>query len=298
MWIDSHLHLYSPEINRAPGAWAKARSENHWATLCTRVRQNGRAVQAFPTIDEMLRAMDDAKVERGVLLGWYWENHDTCTEQNRFFAQCLRTHGDRLSAFAALHPRAGAAALQAEISYAVENGFCGIGELSPHAQGTAIDDPGLRLLLELAAERGLPVNLHVTESAGKPYPGRVTTPLTDFVHLAREHPRTTFILAHWGARLPLDPALGAQVRTLRNVFYDTAASPLLYPPSVFREFVSAAGADRVLFGSDFPLNLYPKTEPMPSIRLFLEEALRQDLNAAEREAVFGGNARRLLKLRS
>ena len=39
--IDSHIHLYPPDANRDPAAWAEARGETHWAKLSTRRRANG-----------------------------------------------------------------------------------------------------------------------------------------------------------------------------------------------------------------------------------------------------------------
>lgn len=293
--VDAHVHLYPPEANLAPTAWAEARGERHWAMLCTRVRKNGLWVQSFPSVGELLREMDAAGIERVVLLGWYWEKHETCVRQNRFYAECIKAHGDRLSAFATLHAAAGSDAVTQEIRRATGEGFCGLGELSPHSQHVAIDDPVWREALVLAGELGLPVNLHVTEPQSKNYPGKVETPLADFARLAREFPQTKFILAHCGARLPLDPVLGAEARACANLFYDTAASPLIYEPTVFREMIDAVGADRVLYGSDHPLNLYPKTDDTARIGAFVEELRTAELSHAEREAVMGGSARKLLK---
>jgi predicted TIM-barrel fold metal-dependent hydrolase len=294
--IDAHVHLYPPEVNLAPAAWAEAQGERHWATLCTRVRKNGRPVQGFPSVAELLRDMDAAGIERAVLLGWYWEKHDTCVRQNRFYADCVRAHPDRLSAFATLHPAAGSIAVMEEIRRAVGEGLCGLGELSPHSQGGAIDDPVWRETLVLAGELGLPVNLHVTEPQGKSYPGKVETPLIDFVRMAQAFPATKFILAHWGARLPLDPVLGAEARACANLFYDTAASPLIYDQAVFREMVGAVGASRVLYGSDHPLNLYPKSSDVPQLGALLEEVRAVGLSAAELSTIAGETARTLLRL--
>src|SRR5450432_3988168 len=90
--IDCHVHLYPHAVNRAPAEWASIQGESHWATLCARVRRSGRAVQGFPSLDQLLQAMDAAGVERAVLQGWYWEKHDTCVLQNRFYAQCIKAH--------------------------------------------------------------------------------------------------------------------------------------------------------------------------------------------------------------
>lgn len=288
--IDCHVHLYPPEINQAPARWAAEQGEPLWGTLCARVRKSGRAVQGFPTVDGLLRAMDQAGVERAILQGWYWQNHDTAVAQNRFLAGCIHAHPDRLSACATFHPAAGEAAVGSELAWVRDHGFCGLGELSPHSQGFSIDDPVWRTALEAAAKWRMPVLLHVTEPAGKGYPGRVLTPLEDFVRLAEEFPQTRFVLAHWAARLPLHPELGPRVRTLRNVFYDTAASPLLYDFSVFREVLAAVGQDRVLFGSDYPLILNPAEETEPEIAAFLAKIKTLDLGQTEQRALLRDNA--------
>lgn len=270
--IDAHVHLYPPAINRDPSGWAAARGENHWAILATRRRRDGRPVQSFPSVDELLREMDAADVERAVLLGWYWLKPASCAEQNRFYAECVRAHPERLAAFATFHPAAGRDATFAEIRRARDAGLIGLGELSPHSQGYPVDDPVFRAALALAAELQLPVNLHVTCPDARAYPGHVPTPLGDFVRIARECPATRFVLAHWGGLLPLRPEFAAEVIALKNIFYDTAASPLLYDATVWRRFLDAVGPGRVLFGSDFPLNLYPKSAAGPAMRQLIAEA--------------------------
>jgi predicted TIM-barrel fold metal-dependent hydrolase len=282
--IDAHVHLYPPAVNSDPAGWAAGQGEAHWATLCTRRRKDGRPVQAFPSPAQLLADMDAAGVSRAVLLGWYWENHATCQEHNRYYASCLRAHPARFAAFATIHPGAGEAALD-EVRRAKDAGFVGLGELSPHAQHVPLHDPVWRKILSLAGQLALPVNLHVTDPASRPYPGRVDTPLMDFVALARDFPGTTFILAHWGGGL----AWAEAAAELANVWFDTAASPLLYGPEVWRR----APPGRVLFGSDYPLVLYPGSSPRAGFGGMVEEARR----AGAAEEIFRANAAGLLDLR-
>ncbi|MDF9832691.1 putative TIM-barrel fold metal-dependent hydrolase [Ereboglobus sp. PH5-5] len=305
--VDSHVHLYPPELNAAPAEWAAAHGEAHWAVLCTRTRKDGRRVQEFPSVDELLRAMDAAGVARAVLQGWYWERPETCEWQNGFYEKCVRAHPDRLSACAALHPGAGADAARESVRRAAEAGFVGLGELSPHSQGVMADAAArdaMDAALALAGELGLSVCMHVTESAGEAgrrnYPGKVETPLGDFVRWARRHPGTRFVLAHWGARLPLDAEWSESVRNLGNIFYDTAASPLTYGANtsagIWREMADASGAERVLFGTDYPLVLYPKNNDAnaaDSMASLIAEARTGELSEMELEAVLGGNAKRV-----
>jgi predicted TIM-barrel fold metal-dependent hydrolase len=281
--IDAHVHLYPDEANQSPAAWAEARQETHWATLATRQRKEGSAVQGFPSVAELLRDMDAGGISQAVLLGWYWQHHTTCVEHNRFYASCLKAEPARFKAFATVHPGAGEAALD-EVRWALDAGFIGLGELSPHSQGVPLHDPTWRKLLKLAGELKMPVNLHVTDPGSRPYPGRVDTPLVDFIGLAREFPWTKFILAHWGGGLAFD----TENHTLPNVYYDTAASPLLYGADVWTK----APTGRVLFGSDYPLVLYPKR----GVHADFLGLVREAEGAGAEAAIFADNASQLLGL--
>ncbi|PTX99015.1 amidohydrolase family protein [Opitutus sp. ER46] len=284
--VDAHVHLYPPEVAAEPEAWAARVGERHWAVLCTRRRRDGRLVQSLPTVDELLAAMDAARVDRAVLLGWYWEKPETCAWQNRFFAACVREHPDRLAACATIHPASGGAGVREEMRRARQDGLCGLGELSPHSQGVAMDEPVLAEAFALAGEYGWPVNLHVTDPASRPFPGRIETPLTDFSRVVRTHPGTTFILAHWGGLVPqVDP----EIATLPNVYFDTAASPLMYDPGIWARFAALVPRTKVLFGSDYPLNLYPRVSVAAEMARFVAEATAAGAGA---EAL-GGNAERV-----
>jgi predicted TIM-barrel fold metal-dependent hydrolase len=285
--IDSHVHLYPSELNADPAAWAAARGEAHWAKLCTRRRKDGVPVQGFPSVDELLAEMDRAGVERAVLLGWDWDQPETCVWQNRFYGKCVRAHPDRLIGYATLHPGAGHWPTLGEMHRARDEGLVGVGELSPHSQGFGVDDPVLREVLTLAGDWKMPVNFHVTDPGSRRYPGRVETPLADFVRLAREFPATHFTLAHWGGLLPLHDR---EARELENIYYDTAASPLLYESDIWGRFAAALPPGRVLFGSDYPLNVFPKLSPVPEMTRLIAEARA----AGAGEAVMRENALALL----
>jgi predicted TIM-barrel fold metal-dependent hydrolase len=293
--IDAHTHRYPPEVFADPAGWARARGENHWADLVGPRADGRRSLQGWADRDQMLRAMDEAGVECCVLLGWYWEQHETCVWHNAWMARWVREDPDRFSAFASVQPRAGAAALE-DLQRVRDAGLCGIGEVFPAAQGFAMTDPHWERILAWAAEQKWPVNLHVPEPVGRHYPEHVAAPLRDYQKLARAHSQVTFIFAHWGGLLPLH-LLNAEVRRdLANVYFDTSASPLLYDPQVYRKVADAAGADRILFGTDYPLRVFPREQREPDFIRPLAEARSAGLSKKELAQVLGGNARRLLKL--
>lgn len=284
--IDSHVHLYPPELNAAPRAWAEARGERVWAQLCLRTRSGGRPVQGFPSLDGLLRAMDQAGVAQAILQGWYWESEASCREHNRFLAAGVRAHPDRLRAFAAVQPGAPEEAVQRQLAAARDQGFVGVGELCPHAQGALAAGAGLRHVFETAASWGWPVCLHVTDPASRPYPGRIETPPADFVAWAEAHPRTRLILAHWGG--------GLDVRAFPNVWVDTAAAPLIYGAAAWDLLERTVRADQVLFGSDYPLILRPAAGSEPEIATFADELRERVASAEVCRGIAAGNLRALL----
>lgn len=293
MLIDCHVHLYPREVAADPAAWAGARGEARWARMVAPRRVGAAALQGWADCDQLLRDMDRAGVNRAVLLGWYWEKPDTCAWHNRLYGECVRRHPDRLEAFAAVHPAAGETATIAEMHRARDDGLSGLGELCPPAQGVTYREPALEAALQLAAQWKWPVNLHVTEPAGREYPGRVETPFSELIALAERHAATRFIFAHWGGLLPffeLNPTVAAK---LANVFYDTAASPLIYQPGIFSRVVSAIGCERIVYGSDYPLRLYPRRETEPNFESFLAEIRAAGLSPEALDAILGGNWQRL-----
>ena len=291
--VDSHVHLFPEAASADPQGWAAARGEHRWARMVA-PRADGRQVQGWAGVEQMLRDMDAAGIERAVLQGWYWETPTTCAEHNHLMAAAISAHPDRLSAVATFHPVGGESALSS-LRRARDLGLVGLGELCPEAQGYTHEDPVFERALTLAGDWGWPVTMHVTEPAGRDYPGRVETPLMKIIELVRAHPEVRFVLAHWGGLLPFFEMNAAVARSLANACYDTAASPLIYGPEIARAVASAIGTERILFGSDYPI--LPRGVAVPTFEPFLRVVRDGGLLPAGLEAVLSGNARRLYRLR-
>ena len=294
--IDAHIHAYAEDAFAAPAAWARARGEAWWAQCVAPAGR--RSLQGWATVDQLLRDMDAAGIDLVVMQGWYWERQATCDLQNSWFIQWQRAHPDRIRAFAAVNPAGGATAREA-LERALDAGLCGVGELLPQVQGGRLDDDDWGRVFTLAASRGLPVNLHVTDPLSfAPGPGVKATPLETFIAMLRAHPATRFILAHWGGGLPfyeLNPRLKP---LFKNVFYDSAASSLLYDTRVFRRVADLVGAERILWGTDYPLLTHPGRTREATFLYDLEDVRGAGaaLTPSELALVLGGNAARLLHL--
>lgn len=290
--IDAHTHYYPESICADPRAWAMEHGEPHWADCVAPISKP--SIQGWANIDKMLADMDAANIEKSVLLGWYWQNHDTCEEQNQWYAKVLNQHPDRFIAFATLNATAGEAAVDT-VNQAKDKGFQGIGEIHPQVQSHTLRDTCWQNIMEAAIAADLPINLHVTEPVGRNYPTKVETPLQDYLWLAQKYPEAKLILAHWGGLLPFYEQNPAVKKQLKNVYYDTAASPLLYTPSIFRNILDTIDHERILYGSDYPLRLYPKTQPSADFRPYLQEIATADLNPVEKQALLFTNSAKLFK---
>ncbi len=289
--IDAHIYLYPPSVFNKPRAWAQKWGEPHWANCVD--PEGKKSLQGWAGIDQLLCDMDSAGIDKVVLLGWYWQNEETCEEQNRWYSEWIKKYPDRLIGFANVHPAAGKQALD-EIRKCVEQGLVGLGEFHPQAQGFDLRDPAWLKVVELSIELKLPINIHVTEPVGHTYTGRVETPLADYTWLAKKYPDAKFILAHWGGLLPFYE-LNPRIReVMKNVYYDCAASPLLYDLSIYRAVVDIVGPEKVVWATDYPLLIYPDKDVKPSFERALREIRSSDFRDEELELILGGNILRLL----
>ncbi len=77
-----------------------------------------------------------------------------------------------------------------------------------------------------------------------------------------------------------------EVKTvLQNVWFDTAASPFLYRPEMYRIAGEVVGFDKILFGSDYPL-LKPQR--------YFKEMGAAGLTTDQMDQITGLNAQNLL----
>ena len=285
--IDCHVHAYPESVFQNPRDWAVSRGENWWADC---VAPSDRpSIQGWADADQMVRDLDAAEIDQAIMLGWYWQQQSTCEEQNTWMSSWQKQHPDRLRAFAAVNVKVGPAAIAATRRW-LDQGFLGIGELLDEVQGYRYTDDAFGTLAELAREYRVPFNLHVTDPKLDDRPGMKATPLDGFVALAQTHPENKFILAHLGGGLPWreGPALP------ENLYFDTAAVPLIYPPDIYRRALDAVGPDRILFGSDYPLRLHPKLDRRPTLQRLVQEVRGAGLTAEEFDAMMGGNLSQLL----
>ena len=141
----------------------------------------------------------------------------------------------------------------------------------------------LEPVMDVLREKGdLPCMIHTNEPVGHPYPGKTPVTLDQILTLAKAFPENRIILAHWGGGIFFYHVMKKQLKdNLKNIWYDTAASPYLYDPQVYDMAFQAGVGDKVLFGTDYPL--------LPPSRYY-KDLDGTGLTPEQREAVLGGNA--------
>jgi hypothetical protein len=162
----------------------------------------------------------------------------------------------------------------------------GIGEIAFYSGGMNDSNTGfLREVLEASTEFSLPVCLHLNEPVGHPYPGKYEPSLALIYGLIKAVPDAVVILSHWGGGLFIYELMPEVRDALKNVYYDTAATPYLYRSEIYSTAVKIIGAEKIIFGSDYPL--------LGILRY--RDSIESEISSPEnREKVFGGNARQVL----
>lgn len=128
---------------------------------------------------------------------------------------------------------------------------------------------------------------HASEPVGHQYPGKGEVTPEMLYRFICHFPEVRFICAHWGGGLPFYALMPEVADALNNVYFDTAATPFLYRPEIFKYVAEIAGVDKILFGTDYPL--------MRQSRV-ISQLRSLKLGAHAEELILGGNARRLLQL--
>lgn len=289
MIIDCHTHCYATEQARDPRRWAEQYNESHWADLVAPLDR--RSIQDWATPNKMLRDMDAAGIDQSILLGWYWEHEATCRWHNDLIAKWVQTAPDRFIGFASILPNAN---VIDQLEQAKSLGLRGVGELHFSVQNFDHQSPHWQQLAQWCTAESWPVNLHATEAAGHPHPGSIPTSLNEFIYLAESAPELTLILAHWGGGLPFFEQNPRLRKALRNVVYDTAASPLLYDSSVFQHTLELVGPEKLLYGSDYPLRLFPRQQAEADFSSLIQQIAHCNLPKTAQAQLLGGNCARIL----
>lgn len=278
MIIDFHTHVLPPRIREDREDYL--RRDPCFSLLYANPETR------LATAEELIASMDEEGIDCSIALNIGWTSHELCLETNDYIMEALSRYPDRLVGFCAIQPRAGEMAID-EIERCARGGMRGIGEMRPDIQGFDLgDEEIMRPVIEAAKRHRLIFLTHSSEPVGHEYMGKgKITPDILYRFICR-FPQLPIVCAHWGGGLPFY-ALMPEVKTaLEDVFFDTAASPFLYQPEIFKHVAEIVGVKKILFGSDYPL--------MPQSRV-IKQVRSLDMGGEAEDMILGGNAEGLLQ---
>lgn len=279
MIIDFHTHIFSPQL--------KGKREQYLGRDPCFAHLYSDPKAKLATAEDLIASMDREGIDLSIVLNIGWASHQMCVETNDYIMEAVSRYPRRLVGFCSLQPKAGEAAI-AELERCARGGIRGIGEMRPDIQGFDLgDETAMRPVVEAAANHHFILLIHSSEPVGHLYSGKGNITPDILYRFICQFPQISIVLAHWGGGLPFYALMPEVSQALANVFFDTAATPFLYQPQIFRHVGQIVGFDKILFGSDYPL-LSPSR--------IISQLRSVGLGAEVEGLILGGNAERLLGL--
>jgi aminocarboxymuconate-semialdehyde decarboxylase len=323
MIVDFHNHYYPDaylrELERGDSA---ARLEHHADGL--RLHYPGDynvVVRGHRDLDERLRVMDDAGIDVQVISlttpGVHIEEPARGIALARLandeFAAAAERHAGRFAPLAALPLQDPAASVE-ELERAIGIGHRGV-LLFSNINGRSLDDDAYFPLFSSIAELGVPAFIHPTNPSplgqledyrltalmGFQFDTTAAVTRLIFAGVLERLPALNVVVGHLGGTIPflaeriergyeVYPECRERISRppseyFRRIFIDTVN----FNPAALRLGLDFAGADRIVFGTDYP-------HQVGYIDRALAAVAGMPVGPDERAAILGGNAARLLAL--
>ena len=222
------------------------------------------------TLDDLKESAKSAGVERFVI-------HSSALEASQ--VEAVNTNAannitDKIAGFGTLHPEY--TEFEKEINRIITLGLKGI-KLHPDFQFFNIDDKRMYPAYEIIASKGLPVLFHMGDekydfSSAK----RLLKLMNDF-------PKLICIGAHMGGHLKWDEA--EEFLIGKNLYLDSSSTSRKLSPDNIKRLIRLHGAEKVLFGTDYPIERHDE-----AINNFLNLGLTEE----ENNLILFDNAYRLI----
>lgn len=267
--IDAHCHIFPDKI---------AQKATDSIDIFYQISETGviDGCGFVGTAKTLLRQCDETGVDKCLVTSVATTPHHA-QSINSFISQEVSLFPERFIGFGSLHPES--ETLYEDAKHLIELGLTGV-KLHPDIQNFKVDDPKVIRIFEICNEKKLPVLLHTGDSRyDNSNPERVERILNMF-------PGLTIIGAHFGGWSIWDKAPEILCK-YENFYVDTCSSFYALSKERAKEIISLYGADRVIFGTDFPM-----WKQEDEIRQIMSLGLTDD----ELERIFSKNIEKVLNI--
>ena len=242
--IDIHTHVYPEAIARKAAA-----SIREFYQLGTDEMDG--------TVKTLLERGTQAGIDRFLILPVSMRS-DRTRHINDFILEQVAKES-RFLGFGTLH--AAMEGITDEVQYIMDSGLRGV-KMHPDSQVFAIDDERLFPAYEML-EGKLPVILHMGDTRfDYSHPARLRHVLDNF-------PRLQVIAAHFGGYGMYETAY--ENLHDKDCIFDVSSSMMFMEEGVAEKFINIYGAERMAFGTDYPL-----WDPVPETKRFLQLKLTDE----------------------
>lgn len=257
--VDFHAHIYPDNI-----AQKAVKSIGQFYTI---------EMETDGTVSALLAQCRKASVTHCVVQS-VATNAAQVTKINDFIARQCALHSE-LIGFGTMHvdfenP-------EEELRRMREMGLVGV-KIHPDTQQFNLDDPKMMKIYEMISGK-MPVLIHCGDYRyDYSHPRRLQNVIDTF-------PNLTVIGAHFGGWSIWDLAM--EYLLDRRCYLDCSSSLMFLGKVRSGEIIKAYGADRILFGTDFPM--WTQSEELERFSLL-------DLDDRQREKILSGNAKKILNI--
>lgn len=260
--IDAHCHIYPEKI----AAKAVAGTDRFYDTKSYHLG----------TIDDLLLRAKSANIDHCIV-----QSVATTPAQvksiNGFIAESVRSRPDFFTGLGTLHPDS--TDIKGDLEHLMELGLKGV-KLHPDIQQFKIDDWRCLKIYELCEKHNLPVLMHTGDNRyDYSNPNRLLPVLKIYKNL-------TVIGAHFGGWSIWEKA-SEQYAGIPNFYVDCSSSMAYLEPETTKKIIRCYGADRVLFGTDYP---------MWNVKAELRKFFELGLDEEENKSILSLNAKKLFRL--
>lgn len=263
MIIDFHTHCFPDKIAK------KAMMQLSAAANFLHFHTDG-------TVGGLQGSMEMAGIQRSVIAHIATKPAQT-PAVNRWAAE---VNSDSIISFGSIHPEY--PAWKDEVAFMADAGIRGI-KFHPDYQDFTVDEKRIYPLYEAVANAGLVMLFHAGLDLGYPppykcMPDKLKNVIADF-------PGALIVAAHMGAYNYWSEV--EEYLLGKQLYFDTSYCTIGMAPEHLTRLIKLHGVSKVLFGSDSPWAAQGQE---------VEKIRALGLDAAETEAILGGNAARLLGL--
>lgn len=226
--IDAHCHIYPEKV-------AQKAVESIGAFYSLAMSEGG-------TCAQLVHAHDEAGITHAVVHSVATNPHQVASI-NTFISEKAKESGGRFTGLGTLHPDSGD--MRGDVERLVALGLHGV-KLHPDFQRFRLDDEKCMEMYGLCQDLGLPMLLHTGDKRfDYSNPNRLIPVLKKF-------PRLTVVGAHFGGWSLWVQAAEA-LNGYQNLSVDCSSSLYALSPETARRLISLYGAERMLFGTDYPM---------------------------------------------